>query len=125
MKRVAYISTAAHDFGDGDWEALSMQSSRDNAAAGVNGLLAFNGLNFLQVLEGEAEDIDPLLRRILVDSRHAGVVMLVNEKISTREFAAFSTSASMDRARATAELLDEFAMPMHIRHLFTRFPGFR
>ena len=59
-------------------------SARNNLANAITGLLLYNGRNFLQLLEGDAVDLDALMIRIGQDSRHAGVSMLHQSEIGER-----------------------------------------
>ena len=61
-------------------------ATRNNAAAGITGLLLFNGQNFLQLLEGEQDAVDSLLDRVESDPRHSGVVVVTDLEIAERSF---------------------------------------
>ena len=65
-------------------------SRRNNLAAGVTGVMFQHGLRFLQFLEGEEETVRNLLARISADHRHTNVVVLFDEPIDERGFAAWS-----------------------------------
>lgn len=61
-------------------------AARNNAAAGITGLLLFNGRNFLQLLEGERDAVDSLLDRVESDPRHSGVVVVTDLEVAERSF---------------------------------------
>ncbi|QLP96809.1 MAG: BLUF domain-containing protein [Rhodoblastus sp.] len=50
MKRVVYVSTAAPDLSEDAVKAIAEDAQRNNQRRGLTGLMAFNGLNFIQAL---------------------------------------------------------------------------
>ena len=53
MLRLIYFSNAQLGLNVQDLEQIMTLSVSNNAATGVTGILLFNGLNFLQILEGD------------------------------------------------------------------------
>jgi hypothetical protein len=86
MLRLIYFSTARLGLDHGDLEALLAAAAAHNRAAGITGVLLFNGLNFLQVLEGPAAAVEALFERIVGDPRHGGVALLKREAIETPSY---------------------------------------
>ena len=86
MKRVVYVSTAAPNLADDDVERLAADAVRRNETLDLTGLLAFNGVNFMQALEGEEAAVDEVFGSIRRDSRHGGLVALIEEPCSSRLF---------------------------------------
>lgn len=86
MKRVVYVSTCAFEVTDEDVAALAEDASRRNDALDLTGLMAFNGLNFIQAIEGESEAIDRVYASIQRDRRHHGVITLIEEPCDERLF---------------------------------------
>ena len=85
MKSVIYISTKAGTFGEDDLAALVENSRKMNAANDITGCLVYNGMNFMQLLEGDAATIDDCMARITADARHSGVVIIRETTRETRE----------------------------------------
>ncbi len=82
MYRLTYVSTAAAELSMEDVEALTRRASEKNTRAGISGALAFNGRNFVQVLEGEVNAVKALFEVIGADPRHFGVrVMEENDQV--------------------------------------------
>jgi len=50
----------------------------------VTGLLLYNGRNFLQLLEGNVEDLSWVLHRIEADPRHNGVSIIEDIAVEER-----------------------------------------
>ena len=67
--------------------ALVEKAKRNNAARDVTGMLLFDGIHFLQVLEGPEEILNTLFTRISLDSRHLNVVELMRDYAPRRRFA--------------------------------------
>ncbi|QUJ76348.1 BLUF domain-containing protein [Sulfitobacter albidus] len=81
-----YFSTATGAMSRADMSDLVAASAARNAARGVTGMLAYNGRNFCQILEGEEETVTDLVSVIRADQRHAGFKVLGQKEISDRRF---------------------------------------
>jgi len=66
--------------------SLVEKAKCSNAALDVTGILLFNGLDFLQILEGSEEVIEDLFVKIGQDKRHFGVVELMRDYAPRRRF---------------------------------------
>ena len=86
MRSLMYVSSAVADLDKAALNALVESASVFNDARGITGCLAFNGLNFLQVIEGEDAMIDICMDRIRADTRHEGIVVLRDAQVEQREF---------------------------------------
>jgi hypothetical protein len=76
MFRILYLSTANQPFSSGDLSELLQKARARNDAAHVTGMLVHSDGDFLQVLEGEPEDVIGVYDRISVDPRHRDVSLL-------------------------------------------------
>lgn len=61
-------------------------SHRNNIANGVTGLLLFDGVRYIQILEGEPENVDQLFETIRQDKRHTALELLHRGGIDGRAF---------------------------------------
>jgi len=86
MHRLVYFSNANLDLNLSAIEGMVETSAERNRLRHISGALLYNGLNFLQILEGPRQALTPLYLQIRTDSRHSGVVKLVHERISMRSF---------------------------------------
>lgn len=77
MYRLFYVSTASAELHDEEVESLVNRAAVNNARLGISGALAFNGMNFAQVLEGEREAVLELMESIRNDKRHFGIVVVL------------------------------------------------
>jgi hypothetical protein len=83
-------------------EGIVGQAKAANRAQGITGVLGFDGLQIIQILEGEDDAVDPLFERISRDERHFDVVVLRRVFIPTMHFE--------DWGMARRPLLDLFVM---------------
>ncbi|HEX8425858.1 BLUF domain-containing protein [Hymenobacter sp.] len=90
MIHIVYISRAVRPLSDQDLQLLLDQCRRDNARHNVTGVLFYSHGNIAQLIEGEAEMLEPLFEKIARDGRHSNVVKLVSKPISVRSFSDWS-----------------------------------
>ena len=81
MLRLVYVSNARPGLDQSELDSIMHMSKLRNKLAGVTGVLLFNGLNFMQVLEGERALTINIYDRILKDARHYAVRTIVQEYI--------------------------------------------
>lgn len=86
MLRIAYTSQATFDFTDGDLITLLMNSRANNKRDRLTGILLHSEGQFLQVLEGDEEDVETKFDRISKDPRHRRIAMILREEADTRQF---------------------------------------
>lgn len=65
-------------------------SSNNNIVAGVTGYLLFDGVTFLQVLEGDEPSVRNTFHRIANDARHSSTQVLQAGAVATRHFEKWS-----------------------------------
>jgi hypothetical protein len=90
MKCIVYVSSASGQPDELDLGAILRESQRNNAAAGITGVLLHADGNFMQALEGEAEAVDVVMGKIRRDRRHHNLIELVGIKIPQRQFPRWS-----------------------------------
>jgi Sensors of blue-light using FAD len=90
MFSLLYVSSATVPFSKQDLQELLLKSRRNNTALEVTGLLLFKDGNFMQVLEGDERNVNAVYQRILLDSRHAGTMILLKQHTAARDFAEWS-----------------------------------
>ncbi|MEP6619829.1 MAG: BLUF domain-containing protein [bacterium] len=105
-----YSSTAADQLTEEDIVAVLRASRRQNASAGVTGILLYTAGSFFQVLEGPSARVEATFGRILADPRHGRVVTLIRERIPRTTFGEWSMGyASLAPAEIASELgLNDF-----------------
>ena len=106
LKSLTYTSLAALDLQPEDLEAIHRTAREINALEGVTGMLIYNGVHFLQVIEGASDAIDDLVERLRRDPRHSGLEIRDEHAAEQRTFPDWSmelvrVSASYFEARDT------------------------
>ncbi len=84
--QLIYISTAQHALPRRELPIILDSSQRNNRLAGVTGMLLFDGIRFLQALEGAPGAVTRIFARIRADARHRAAVVLSQRPVAAREF---------------------------------------
>jgi hypothetical protein len=87
MISLAYVSHASHEMTDDELIAILQVARRTNASLDISGMLLYRDGFFVQVLEGEADKVDPLYEKISRDPRHKNIIMIYRAPITERIFA--------------------------------------
>ena len=95
MLSLIYVSTVAQNMTNADLEDLAREAAEKNAPRDITGMLAYNGFNFMQLLEGGEQEVEERLAKIKEDRRHSGVVVIRREDVDTRECGAWSMTTRM------------------------------
>ncbi|QYE36120.1 BLUF domain-containing protein [Polymorphobacter sp. PAMC 29334] len=94
MIQLAYRSTSIVDDGSSTFfitlAEIFEKSLINNAKRKITGVLAFNSGRFVQILEGAASDVDPMLATITTDRRHSGIHIMSRQSVGARSFGAWS-----------------------------------
>ncbi len=112
MKTIVYLSTPTIHFSDEDLANLLVKSRDNNMKRNVSGMLLFLNDLFIQVLEGEDEEVDDLYNHIARDSRHHKLTKVYDQPIEERLFdvwsMAFDQMSSDELMEAGYFTLNEF-----------------
>ncbi|WP_337001309.1 MULTISPECIES: BLUF domain-containing protein [unclassified Microbacterium] len=84
---LVYCSTATRPFDDAELGDLLTTSRAANEARGITGMLLYREGEFVQILEGVADDVSFLMARIADDPRHRDIRVLLEEPLHERRFA--------------------------------------
>ncbi|MBM3251262.1 MAG: BLUF domain-containing protein [Candidatus Omnitrophica bacterium] len=86
LHQLFYVSVETHELSEQDIEELLQKSRQKNTALGITGILIYYKRHFLQILEGEKEDVFKLYFTIKADQRHASVILVFDQPIEKRSF---------------------------------------
>jgi hypothetical protein len=86
LRQLVYISAAREGFGPRDLQDIFSASVAANPRRAITGMLLYRDLEFMQVLEGPAPEIEALYRSICRDPRHSTIIKLLDREIPEREF---------------------------------------
>ncbi len=90
MYRLFYVSTAEPGTTDQVADAIARDAMARNERMGVTGALAFNGVNFAQIIEGEERVVGTLMNAIKADCRHTGVIVVDQKPVESRAYTDWS-----------------------------------
>ena len=83
---LVYVSTASAPMDDRELAALLEQARDRNARNNITGMLLFKDGRFIQLLEGQEEDVQRIFDSVRRDERHHGVRVLWSRYAQYREF---------------------------------------
>lgn len=96
LERLVYESTATGTTASiGNLAVILAESQRNNDRDGLTGALAAHRDRYIQVVEGPAQSLDALLRRLESDPRHRDLVLLGREPIDARLFGRWSMASAV------------------------------
>jgi hypothetical protein len=109
MYRVVYVSSAVEPFSEEELSELLNTSRRNNHKSGITGMLLYDGGNFMQILEGPKPEVTAVLAKIHGDSRHRGLITLMEEDGVDGEFQQWSMGFNrLDRRESCEEGENDF-----------------
>ena len=109
IHRLIYVSAAREEMPPEGLESILAAARRNNAPAGVTGLLLFHDNSFFQVLEGPKEAVVAIFAAIERDQRHSRVIVLQTKSADGRAFPNWSMGymkADTLRSDQKAHLID-------------------
>jgi hypothetical protein len=86
MIRLLYSSQAKHEFNNKMLDEILLTSRKNNAAAGITGVLVHGGGMFMQVLEGPEQNVLRTYVKIIDDKRHTDSRIIQISPIKDRLF---------------------------------------
>ncbi len=78
IRSLIYVSRAIQAMSLDELSKLLIQARASNQATGISGVLLHHDGLFLQLMEGESQAVETLLKKIMTDRRHEGVLILVD-----------------------------------------------
>ena len=86
LSRMLYVSSAVGPITTSVTGTILRSAQTHNAANGITGVLCQGRGVYLQVLEGERNQIEALYARIALDKRHNNLVLRHQEDIKSRRY---------------------------------------
>lgn len=102
MRCIAYISTEARRLSRADIQDILRVSRMKNTMRRLTGVLLYYDGVFLQVLEGEHDQLDELMTVLRLDRRHGEIRVMLDETTTERHFPDWSM-AFVDMADLPAD----------------------
>ena len=86
LRRIVYTSQALEQFNKRILLDLLHDARAFNKIDNITGVLMHRKGNFLQIIEGESENVANLLTRLLSDPRHNKIKIIVDSSVDRRLF---------------------------------------
>lgn len=86
LHEIIYVSLATNKMAQADLLALLDQSKVHNEARGITGMLMYHRHEFLQLVEGERDEVEALFATICRDRRHQQVYSMWEGPVPARSF---------------------------------------
>jgi hypothetical protein len=90
LYRLIYSSQASYKLSSQDLKDIAEVSQKHNQPDGITGLLCYNNSMFLQILEGEQQQVSKTYHRIVRDKRHHTPILIECVPIKNRLFEVWS-----------------------------------
>lgn len=105
-----------HGCGHATYLSIVDYSQTANRDLNIGGIIAFDGFQFVQILEGDESVVYPLFDRISVDRRNHGVVCFRQQSPDRRHFKDWSMrmASALDILALSARLADKSAAAMGV-----------
>lgn len=84
LRAIGYISEATLPWERTAFESMVEKAAAFNVQAGVTGVLFFDGLRYLQYLEGPEDGLSVAYQRIQTSEEHSGVTELARGAVARR-----------------------------------------
>ncbi|MCL2915728.1 BLUF domain-containing protein [Shewanella corallii] len=102
---LVYMSRAQSPMVERDLTALLVEARANNERVGITGMLLYRNGSFLQLLEGEEQQVLKLYDTVRQDPRHGRVTQLYSHHLPQRHFADWSMGF------VNADRVDEEQLP--------------
>ena len=86
MYQLLYVSNASNLMSDDDLESLLTNAKINNLNLNVTGMLVYHDGSFIQILEGDKDQVESLFHKISKDKRHNNIILIDERNIDTRCF---------------------------------------
>lgn len=90
MFYLTYVSSAVKPFSIEQLVALLQTCHRNNSQLDVSGMLLYKDGNFMQLLEGDKDTVLAVHATIKGDSRHTGLLTMIQGEQAARQFPGWS-----------------------------------
>lgn len=90
MLQMLYVSGSSEQMSNDDIQKILAVSRRNNLRDGITGMLLWADGVFIQILEGEADTVRSVFRRIESDNRHRNVMVVLEQAADDRLFTQWS-----------------------------------
>lgn len=118
LLRLTYVSTS-RSLSSAELDRVVAELRARSAAAGLTGALFYNGLNFLETLEGDASSVDRAFAQVLPAPHHDGAKTIERSPIDLRHFSGWTFVSSQDQVGLLND--KQSSLPEHLEKLYRSF----
>lgn len=125
LHRIVYVSTSVPPFTEKALVNLLTQARQRNHEAGITGMLLYKEGNWMQLLEGSAQEVRNTFDRIRSDTRHQDITTVLEEPVAARLFDQWSMGFRNLSGEAVESIsgFTDFMSRGHDRHGFKPDPS--
>ena len=105
MKNIVYVSTSIRLLSDEELIDILTVARQKNAEHNITGVLLYSEGTFLQVIEGDNENVDAIFANIKNDKRHKNIITLIDEAIPHKNFSEWAMGFTSVKPDKSEELL--------------------
>jgi len=116
MYYVIYLSAGINWFSEKELTDILEVSNINNKRNNITGLLLYSEGNFIQLLEGEEQNVKDTFARISKDQRHKGITTIASGAIKQRNFPEWAMGFKSVNSGDLKEL-DAYNDPSHLDFL--------
>ena len=121
MNYLIYISSAVKLMAEADLVAILNTSRDNNQSKNITGMLIYSDGTYIQVLEGEEQDVEEVYQKIIKDPRHKSIIKLADGQLTKRNFPDWTMGFIAVNQKELAEL-DGYINPANENFLATENP---
>ncbi|HEX8021867.1 BLUF domain-containing protein [Mucilaginibacter sp.] len=114
MEYLVFVSTAKKLMSDDELLDLLQSARLKNTENNITGMLLYSDGTFMQVLEGEKEDLRRVYNFIQADLRHRNIIVMATGILNERIFSKWSMSFASVNADVL-ELMEGYLNPAFIK----------
>jgi hypothetical protein len=90
LESLVYVSSAVKLLTPQEIEYLLTRARERNEEYAITGVLLYIGGNFMQYIEGPADNLEVIYKIIREDKLHTGIILVTREPVKEREFGDWS-----------------------------------
>lgn len=108
LKTICYMSDSTNDESMLTIKDIYKKAKLNNAKNNISGVLIYHNGNYLQVLEGNENDVNKTYERIAKDTRHKNIIKVINANVEQRIFEDYNFGFTIVRSSSEFEELNDY-----------------
>ena len=108
MFTICYVSSAYPGITEDQLNELFTTTQKNNTASNITGLLLYQSGKFLQVLEGDDDELKNLYEKIEQDSKHNNIFVILKQKCKRRIFENYESRFSIVKSKEDLRTIETY-----------------